>query len=81
MGPASSLHASAYYSEYNEKFDLMCVRKAFNDDEFDFAERKSLNILQSNVHKNKFYEKNINLSQRYCLVIYAANIALLLQRN
>ena len=23
MGPANSLHASAYYSEYNERFDLM----------------------------------------------------------
>ena len=22
MGPANSLHASAYYSEYNERFDL-----------------------------------------------------------
>ena len=23
MGPANSLHASAYYSEYNERFNLM----------------------------------------------------------
>ena len=23
MGPANSLYASAYYSEYNERFDLM----------------------------------------------------------
>ena len=23
-GPANSLHASAYYSEYNERFDLIC---------------------------------------------------------
>ena len=23
MGPANSLHASAYYSEYNERFDLI----------------------------------------------------------
>ena len=30
MGPANSLHASAYYSEYNERFDLMLnVKKMF----------------------------------------------------
>ena len=26
MGPANSLHASAYYSEYNERFDLIWFR-------------------------------------------------------
>ena len=25
MGPANSLHASAYYSEYNERFDFMFI--------------------------------------------------------
>ena len=25
MGPANSLHASAYYSEYNERFDLILI--------------------------------------------------------
>ena len=25
MGPANSLHASAYYSEYNEIFDLIWI--------------------------------------------------------
>ena len=36
MGPANSLHASAYYSEYNERFDLLfysqisfCYREDF----------------------------------------------------
>ena len=26
MGPAESLHASAYYSEYNERFDFDLIR-------------------------------------------------------
>ena len=26
MGPANSLHASAYYSEYNERFDFDLIR-------------------------------------------------------
>ena len=29
MGPANSLHASAYYSEYNETSDLNCLSSSF----------------------------------------------------
>ena len=30
MGPANSLHASAYYSEYNERYDLILLDKIAN---------------------------------------------------
>ena len=29
MGPANSLHASAYYSKYNERFDLIYLKCYF----------------------------------------------------
>ena len=30
MDPANSLHASGYYSEYNERFDFDLIRRALN---------------------------------------------------
>ena len=44
MGPANSLHAPAYYSEYNKRFDLIFgfdkvafTRAIFNCDNWHFA--------------------------------------------
>ena len=34
MSPANSLHASAYYSEYNERFDLIKQHFSFQQKEF-----------------------------------------------
>ena len=46
MGPANSLHASAYYSEYNERFDLITLtpsKDEFGEGALEFFSKKQPN--------------------------------------
>ena len=47
MGPANSLHASMYYSEYNERFDLISFMISVTDLELQYLEF-FVNVLELN---------------------------------